>query len=354
MPRNIIPNNKIFFHLLLGAVLFISYKLIAPYFSIALLSFIIALLFNPVYKFFFKKTKKKSTLSTTLTVLTILLCLIIPTLIVANMIYIQSKEFATDIETYMDGGDLTMIEFIDNVNSKLDKIPGTDIQVTETQAKEFVLDSSNSIFTFFKENIGNIGSNAINTVTSLFVFSLFLVTFIPNHEKLIKYFKKISPLDNKIDDIYLKRIFAMSKSMVEGTLLIAVVQGVLSGIILWVVGVDYVVFWTIIMIVFGVIPMIGAALISSLIAISLLISGNIIPAIIILIGAVLIGQVDNVMRILLVPKDAKLHPALLLLGFLGGVRAFGALGFLYGPIIMILLVTTLEVYLKYYRSDVRE
>jgi predicted PurR-regulated permease PerM len=50
----------------------------------------------------------------------------------------------------------------------------------------------------------------------------------------------------------------------------------------------------------------------------------------------------------LVSKDAELHPVLTLLGVVGGIKAFGFFGFIFGPVIMILFITTLEIYIKYY------
>lgn len=66
-----------------------------------------------------------------------------------------------------------------------------------------------------------------------------------------------------------------------------------------------------------------------------------------------ISNVDNVMRIKLVPNNAKLHPLLVLISVLGGIQFFGPLGFLFGPILMITFVTTLEIYLKYYRPELK-
>ena len=50
---------------------------------------------------------------------------------------------------------------------------------------------------------------------------------------------------------------------------------------------------------------------------------------------------------MLVSKDAEVHPALLILAVFGGLRFFGLWGVIYGPVLVILLTTTLEIYLEY-------
>ncbi len=84
----------------------------------------------------------------------------------------------------------------------------------------------------------------------------------------------------------------------------------------------------------------------------MILTGNIGGGIIVfIIHMVVISNIDNVLRPKLVPKEAIIHPVLLLLSVLGGVQVFGFFGIIYGPIIMIIVLTTLEVYVKYFRFE---
>ncbi len=66
----------------------------------------------------------------------------------------------------------------------------------------------------------------------------------------------------------------------------------------------------------------------------------------------IVANIDAVLRPVLVPKDAYLNPALVMLSVFGGLNLMGFIGLIYGPVIMILLVTSIEVYAKYImRSD---
>jgi predicted PurR-regulated permease PerM len=61
----------------------------------------------------------------------------------------------------------------------------------------------------------------------------------------------------------------------------------------------------------------------------------------------MITNIDTILRPRLVPKGAYLNPALVILSVLGGLQLMGLIGALYGPVIMILLVTSIDVYTKY-------
>jgi len=98
----------------------------------------------------------------------------------------------------------------------------------------------------------------------------------------------------------------------------------------------------------SLVPLIGISLIAWPIGIFLLITGSIWQGIFV-IGAfiLIVANIDTVSRPVLVPKDAYLNPALLILGVFGGLSLMGIIGALYGPVILILLVTSIEVYTKY-------
>jgi predicted PurR-regulated permease PerM len=177
------------------------------------------------------------------------------------------------------------------------------------------------------------------------VFSGILV----NKDKLVELAKQASPLDNEIDNLYLKRIAAMSIAMVKGTFIIALLNALVTGFFLWIAGVDYVAFWILISLFVSLIPL-GAGIVSVPIGVVLILTGNIWQGLLQIISYLLIvSNIDNLLRPKLVPKESGLHPALTILGIFGGIKLFGFLGIIFGPMLMIFLVTTFEVYMKYYR-----
>jgi hypothetical protein len=99
--------------------------------------------------------------------------------------------------------------------------------------------------------------------------------------------------------------------------------------------------------------MIGVSLVAWPVGIFLILNGNVWQGIFVIVTfVVIVANIDTALRPYLIPKGAQLNPALVILSVLGGLGVMGLIGALYGPVVMILLVTSIEVYTKYLlRSD---
>jgi predicted PurR-regulated permease PerM len=140
---------------------------------------------------------------------------------------------------------------------------------------------------------------------------------------------------------------AMTTAMVKGQFSIAILQGLTDAALLYIVGVDYFIFWFVFITFLSIIPL-GGGIIVIPAGIILILTGNIWQGILLIAGHIIIvTNIDNVLRPRFVPKSAYLEPALTMLGVFAGLAMFGFLGIIIGPVIMIILVTTIKVYLNY-------
>jgi predicted PurR-regulated permease PerM len=99
------------------------------------------------------------------------------------------------------------------------------------------------------------------------------------------------------------------------------------------------------MAVLSIIPGVGAAIVWIPAVVYLFVIGKTVTAIVLFVWCVaVVGTVDNILRPRLVGKDTKMSDLLILLGTLGGILLFGALGFIIGPIVAALFVTVWEIY----------
>jgi predicted PurR-regulated permease PerM len=145
----------------------------------------------------------------------------------------------------------------------------------------------------------------------------------------------------------------MIAAMFKGTFVIAIVSGLAMGIVFWIAGVPYVTLLSIISAFLSLIPMVGISLIAWPVGILLILAGNVWQGVFVIAAFMLVvANIDNVLRPMLIPKGAHLNTALVILSVLGGLSLMGFIGVIYGPVIMILLVTSIEVYTRYMlRSD---
>jgi predicted PurR-regulated permease PerM len=120
-----------------------------------------------------------------------------------------------------------------------------------------------------------------------------------------------------------------------GSVAVAGLQGSLTGLAFWALGIDSPVLWGLITALFSLVPMVGSALVWVPASIVLLLTGHFVKALILLAaGVAVIGTVDNIVRPLIIGKTVRLHPLFVFFALLGGVRLFGVLGLFVGPVIL--------------------
>lgn len=269
------------------------------------------------------------------------------------IITVESNESASNDDVDLAStkiGNIDIQEVLDSVNGFLNQLPFVNYEITTRDVANFIDDIARPAAEFFANQAINFAGTSVAFLTGLIVFTAILASLFPQQQKFRKFIATVSPLPNEIDNIYISRVSAMATSMIKGTFFIAIIQGIISGLLLHFAGVKYVLFWTLLSVFLSLIPN-GSALIQWPIAIVLLLTGQVGGAVLVILGNLLIvSMVDNFLRPFVVSREATLHPVLVLIGVLGGIATFGFLGFIYGPVIMIFLTTTIEVYVKYYRG----
>lgn len=352
----IMGNQKKVFLVVLLLATFGVVSLIRDYFGVIALTILIVLMFNPIYKRFLYVFRGNKAHATTLVLLVIFLSMVIPVLALVSITAYQITEVAKDLEnanfSRSDLGKVTNYA-IESVNTFL-RQNSINYQITSDQFNNVLNEGLKSGGTFLLNFVGNIGGKLPQFVTDIILLIIFLTFLFPNQDIIIKNIRKMSPLSDEITNIYLSRVAAMARSMVNGTFVVAFVQAVIGGITLWLVGVPYPLFFSFILLVVSVIPILGSGLILVPTGIVLIITGKIAEGIIILlVQFVIVSNIDNILRPKLVESDVKIPEALTLLGIVSGLSLFGILGLIFGPVIMIIAYTTYDIYLKYYAISVK-
>lgn len=339
--------NKFFFTIILLLATYLVFSLVQPYLSLLVLALITVLLFKPVYEFILRKFRNHKNIATATTIIVVIACLIIPIYMIIQLAISQVITFYNDLNNVITGNSVTTVKIISGVNDFFTSI-GVNYTITEEMVGNTVKDQIQPIATFLANQAIEIGKSVIGILPAIFMYIIFLAGLFPNYDKLVKYIQKISPLEDAVDAKYIRRITEMSKCMMKGTLVISLLQGLIVGLLLWALGVYYPVFWAMVAVFFSIIP-VGSGVVTIPVGIAMILAGNVWQGILILLTQVLVLQnVDPILRPRMVSKDAEMNPILLIISVLGGVTVFGLWGVIYGPVIMIFFLTTLEVYSEYY------
>jgi len=146
-----------------------------------------------------------------------------------------------------------------------------------------------------------------------------------------------------------QRFRDVTNSTLVGTVLVALVQGALVALAFWVVGLSNAVFWGFLTAVFAILPLVGSGLIWGPGAIALALDGRYAAALGLAVwGILVVGMVDNVLRPIVYRRWARIHPWVTLVGAIGGVRYFGVLGILIGPLALSYFFELIRMYREEY------
>jgi len=191
----------------------------------------------------------------------------------------------------------------------------------------------------------SIGQNTLTFVINLSVMLYLLFFLLRDGKKLAAQAARALPLERRHTQRLLQQFATVVRATVKGNVVVALVQGTLGGIAFWVLGISGALLWGALMALLSLLPAVGAALVWGPVAIYLLTTGALWPAIgLAAWGVLAIGLVDNVLRPMLVGKETRLPDYLVLIATLGGLAAFGINGFVIGPVIAAIFLATWEIF----------
>lgn len=320
-------------------LLLISTLLVAllffPFLEVLVLSSIFGVVLTPLYKKISKRLNGKEGLAAIIVVMLFALVVIIPALFLTITLFNQSKGIYFEI---ISNNNIDYIEKITNA------IEGP----IKNFYPDFVLDINEyaSVFAdWITGHLSSILTSVISMVTGMVLVMISLYAFLKDGAKFKQILISLSPLDDKYDEQIFNKIKLTINSTVKGVVLIALVQGVLSGIGLWIFGIPNPTLWGSISAVASLVPGLGTALIFIPAVIYMYIQGNIAFAVgLALWGAIVVGLIDNFLGPWLYSRGIEVHPLIMLFAVLGAISVFGPIGFLFGPLIIALFFVLIDIY----------
>ena len=241
------------------------------------------------------------------------------------------------------------------IDQQLQRIPG--IERIGAYREQIVTSTGAIVGVVGRFLAGSLSDAATGTVTFLLHFFLMLYTMfflLMDGKSMLHSVLNHLPLRAPEKQQMTDRFVSVMRATVKGTIVIGIIQGTMSGVAFWVVGIPDALFWTVTMILLSILPVIGGALVWVPACLILVATGALMKAMLLAaFCSLIVGSVDNVLRPRLVGRDTRLHDVLILFSTLGGILAFGPLGFMIGPIVAGLFVTSWEIFAVAY-SDVLE
>lgn len=334
-----------FFFIALALVGYLVWQIFLPFITALALSGIIVIVCYPLNDFFLKYIPKKNrSIAALLTTVTVLLVVITPIYFASSLLV---NEFVTFYKHINSSGQLPIDTAFSGVETALQKyIPGFEINLSD-QVKQSVSWISNHIGTIFAGTLSFILTFLIGMLGSFYLFR--------DGKRLIQWFIRVSPLKDSEDMVILDRVGRSVRSVVLGTVFVAIIQGIVATVGFSLFGIPQPILWGSIAALGAVLPGIGTAGIMVPAVLYLFLTGNIGGAIGLAIWAVTaIIIVDNIVAPYLMSIGNNLHPFIVLISVLGGITLFGPIGFILGPVCISLLMVLLELYGVYMNDDPKD
>jgi len=333
--------NRVTVLILTLGVSLLFFIMVKGFFMAILLAAIFSGLLNPLYNRFLRKTKKKA-VSGIITLLLFILVILIP----AGGFLALVVDQAIDISSTV--GNFVQNEFsgTDDFMNRLEDVPiihdvFPDPKELATKVGELV----GAIGNFVVSGLSGFTKGAANFFFLLFICLFTMYYFLIHGDSYLRTFLFYLPLKSEEENLLLSKFTTVTKATLKGTLVIGIIQGTMIGVAMAICGIPNTLFWGVIAAVMSIIPAVGPAVVWIPATAYLLIVGDTWQGIsLALFGAIVVGNIDNLLRPKLVGKSAQLSDLMVLFGTLGGIAIFGIAGIIIGPIIAALFISLWEIY----------
>ncbi len=339
--------QRLVFLLLLALVTAAFFWIIAPFFGAVFWAMVLALMFMPVHRRLRVWLRGRDTVAALGTLLFCLVIVVVPMIFVIGAMVDEAASFTQRMRT----GEFNPRSYFEQIQAAL---PGwlqgllgrfglVNMQDVIDKLSAALAQGGQALTT----RALAIGQNTLMLLVNLGITLYLLFFFLRDGRDLAQTIRRAVPMQAQHTNFLLSKFATVVRATVKGTVVVALVQGMLGGLAFAVLGIHGAVLWGVVMAFLSLVPAVGAALVWTPVAIYLMATGALIEGLgLAAWGAGVMGMVDNLLRPILVGKETKLPDYLVLLSTIGGISIFGINGFVIGPAIAALFVAAWALFAR--------
>lgn len=321
------------------------------YFVLIVVAAVGAYLFTPLFNWFNKRLN--TGLSATFTLLSALAIVIVPVGLLVTLSVVQIARMVDSVAGWVNSTDPSALgdKVLHLVNELLAQVPFVHATVTAETLRKAMVSVAQTVGRWLLHFLQDAAGSLAGIITSAIIFLYVFIALLVNREKLRTLIGQLNPLGEEATDLYLKKVGSMVRGTVNGQFVIALCQGVAGAASIYIAGFHHGFFiFAIVLTALSIIPL-GGGIVTIPFGIGMTLFGNVTGGLfVVLFHFIVVTNIDNVLRPILVPRDARLNSALMLLSVFAGISMFGPWGIIIGPVLMIIIVTTIDVYLAVYKG----
>ncbi len=330
---------------LVAGIAYLLFQTFSPFFTPIALAAVLAYSLHPLQRRFVRAMKGNKTFSA------LLMCGAVTVVIILPLLYLSAligEELARTYQTL-----LALVERGGLLDSVRREYPWFGSVVDRLQEYERL--SGTSLRTAVAGQLHDMGRwlfeeatlVATNVLLGLFQATVMLVCifyFFRDGDRVVHWLENALPLTHQQQRIVFQRFDEVVRASIEGSTVVAILEGLIGGLAFWLAGLSTPVLWGVLMGVLAYVPAVGASLIWIPGALYLWFIGAYGKMAVVCIAGGIIALLDHVLRTILVGDRSKLHPALVFLSVLGGIKVFGIIGIVAGPLVVAIGRAMLDIY----------
>lgn len=312
---------------------------------------VLAIVFYPLKLWFLKIFNKHQILSVVMTLLVLMVIVFVPLYLLGLAVVYESVGVYKAVVVEQR----SLLDTFESVNQHIPVIEWLEgFGLDRYELREKVSQVAQSVGGYVASGVRAAGQQSLRFVLHFFLMLYVLFFLLKDGEVLLKKIQHLIPLGDKKEQRLFTRFTSTVRATMKGTIIIGLGQGILGALLFWLVGIDAPVIWGALMALLSIIPAVGSFIIWGPAAIILFALGSIWQAVVVLVvGAVVISNMDNVLRPILVGKDTQMPDVLVLLSTLGGLTVFGISGFVIGPVIAAFFLSLWQMFDEEYSKELR-
>lgn len=312
--------------------------LLAPYFGAILWGLVAAILFEPLTRRLEARLGGRANTAASLMLLLLLAIFILPTLFLG----VSLVQEATSLYNRIAGGQIDLGAMLDQVLSVLPHRLQETIKSYTTDFDTIRREFGSGIASGLQGVAGRllaVGQGALSFIAALGVMLYLTFFLLRDGERYAELVRTAIPLRPHLRDALLGHFVVVVRATMKGTVVVAVLQGLVGGVIFSLLGIEGALLWGVLMGFFSLLPAVGTGIVWVPVAAYLLLSGSYVQgAIMVFCGIFVIGMIDNLLRPILVGRDTRMPDFVVLIATLSGLELFGLTGFIVGPVIAALFL----------------
>jgi len=348
------PTQYRYFLLIFLISFFFLGRILWPFWSILVLSFLLSSLFRPIYSFLCRKLPQALS--------SILTCCLITLIVFVPLFFFTGALSSEALNLYHWGRDTRIGEKLQIFLQESPLIAQVQLYVHDTgfnfeptQITDSLSYLAKKAGLFLYDQASGWAAHIMWFIILFFMMILVIFFLLIDQPKLIAFVIKLSPLPDDEDKLLLDKFEEIASAILKGNGICGIIQGIMGGVVFSILGINSPILWGGVMAVLAFLPIFGIGMIMIPAAVIMAFNDRIGTGIFLFIFYLFLSlSMEYAIKPKMVGDQVKMHTLLVFLSLIGGISVYGILGIIYGPLIITAFLTLSDIYLEKYDNYIQK